>query len=431
MKRTFTTLGLALTSLLACCYYGTSEGFSRTSPTARINAGGPAPAETRVYRAPTSFCNQLEEPELPRSTVVDDAPLQVVLSDGRLTLDAQGAFAGRVLSALAGVGDESLFSMGRGAQVRIYAHVEDADRREVMRSVALSAGLVLVERNEVLEAIDPDEAVGRERRERARSICMGPTETRLIPTEHPLEVGRVVSEIMLSCRGRIVASPTRGAVMVTDLAVRVDRIEALILALERQQPGGGFARFQASEERRSSYGVPDHWLPACDLVGDSAPSVPPGTVNAEGHAVGSLLRAVAARSDSNVVVGCGGERAVFFNATPNQALSEVAGVVDLESLNEMTFTSAEIARAARLRRLSTQRERYEYEGRLYSTPFSVDLERVVGSLELAGLVAVALPSNSLLIVTGRVDDLELVTRIVEAWNEPDEPVDDTAPDLDE
>ncbi len=415
MNRRLTLFGPALLPLLACCYYGTGESSSTTS------VGRTPRGETELYRAPTEFCARLEAPRPSPPPVIDDSTLDVDMRDGRVTLDADGAVAGRVLAALGEAGGESLFSKGRGAHVRIYAHVKGADREELMRSIAMAAGLVLEERGGVLEAVDPDEAVSRERRERAGSICLGPVETRLIPTEHPRKVGRVVSQIMLSCRGRIVASPTRRAVMVTDISARLDRIEALIMTLTRPVSDDGISRFQASEERRFSFGVPDHWLPSCEIDGAPAPSLSREVVRADGHAAGSLLRAIARRAGTNVVVGCGGDSPVFFNATSGQALPEVARIVGLEPIDETTFTSSGLARAVRFRRLSTQRERYEYEGRLYSTPFSEDLERVIASHEEEGLVAVAYPPNSILAVAGRVDDLDLVDRIVEAWNEPDEP----------
>src|SRR4051812_16428133 len=117
---------LAIACVLAC----------RQPPPASIVTPPPAPAANRVLvlEAPKQAC--ADPPVLPPLIVEDTGALHTsVTTSGLVAFDSDGASAGRLLEQLARDAHRSAVIRGRGASVRIYAHVAGMPFDHALRAI--------------------------------------------------------------------------------------------------------------------------------------------------------------------------------------------------------------------------------------------------------------------------------------------------------
>jgi hypothetical protein len=385
-------------------------------------AAAPAPAAApgvEVHLPPADRC-ALAEPERrpPPQVAPDTAPLSVQVGPKGVSLEATGASAGRVLIGIAAATGQAMRVDGYGASVRIYAHVVDRPWEPLVDSIASAAGLeVRRAPGEDLVIVDPTEAVRLERSRRAGQIDLAPLETRVVPARHSAEAAPVLARLLLGCGGEIIAAPRSALIVLRDRGGNLDRMEALIQALERQPP----ARIEMDLDRPPGpirYGVPDATRPSCDAIAEvPAPPLPEGRLYAAGAAAGDVMRQIARAHGQDVVVGCGGDRPAFFWGAPGLDPGEVAPKIGLASIDQTTFTSAAVGQ--KLRWLSVIRRGGEgpYHLRGLLTPRAAELAAVAGRILSRSAAAVAYAPASLLLVGGSPADIDQTESLVKAWDE--------------
>jgi hypothetical protein len=408
---------LELAVLASAC---AASSLGRDDP--RLADGAASTSEVSTLTAPERFCRSRAQDDEVLGPEPDDATLTVAAVEAGLRVESRGARAGRLIVALGEAAGQAVLVRGRGAGVRIYAHVAGRPFDEVLSDVAGAAGMVVERRDAIVEVSDPDLWVRNERSRRAAQIALMPLETRVVGVESPQDAARVVAEILLSCRGRVTAAPERGVIVVTDIPPTLDRIEELLRVLEQPaavvQTPPDPRRVEGTDDRRGTYGVPDHWLPSCTFVPRAAASMlRDGQLLAEGQASGDLLLALAAREGQAVVVGCGGDLPAYVRPAEGAPLGDVAALLDLWPMSRNAYTSQEISLAFASQATRESGGDESREVLVFEVPLPEALAQLAPSVVGEDVAVAAYPPTSAIVIGGRARDLAMAERLVEVWRD--------------
>lgn len=376
----------------------------------------PAPA-AQVFTPPPERCRRDDPAPLPSPAGADAAPLDVRATPAGVSLEARGAAAGRVIVALAALAKRTARVHGSGAGVRIYAHVAAQPADTLIDAVARAASLVRWQgRDDVLAFVDPAEAVQLERDRRASQEDSAPIQTRIVPARHPAEAARVLAQLLLGCRGVVVAAPRSGQILLHESSARIARAEGLLLALDAA-PAAPIALDEDAPPGPVTRGVPEPVVPPCDAIAAAPPPLfPGGPLTADGAAAGDVLRHLARARGEDIVVGCGGDRPAFFHAAAPMPPRDVAPLLGLSPLDRMTYTSEAVAHALAYLSVVRGAPRERYLVRSFATPHAEDLAVAAATMLRPRAVTAAYPPASLLLVGGSAHDIAMVSRLVEAWD---------------
>ncbi len=354
----------------------------------------PAAVSIEVLRAPAEVCAVPEAPA-PAPVYADDGRLAVKVSAaGAVTLDSDGASAGRVLAAIEAARGRPVVVRGRGAGVRIWATVVDRRADDVVQWVADVADLVRDEDDGEVSYLDPVEAVARRRARVARMLELEAVAPRVIAARDPHELAPAIAELLSSCDGTVIAA---GEVLVVeDRRGAIEQIEALIAAAE----SGGELDLELRDDRRLTYGVPDLAAGPCAEIPAIVPDSP----------AGALVVALARARGEPVVVGCGGDAPASGALDPTRSVASGARQLGLEGAGA-AFASPETAQAALLRGIGIEEPAPRL--RLLPTDRPAEVAAVLDAI-LGG--AIALPTFGLVAVAGRADHLAFAARISNAMS---------------
>ena len=384
---------------------------------------GPLPMDEPLTMGPPQNHCAVEEPMAPppppphASEGASLAPLKVQVTAKGITVDAEGATAGRVLTEIAAATKHGIEVHDAGAGVPIYAHIRDQSWDALVRSVAQAAGLDVVEppddKSGKLTVLDGWTKRERDRRVRAAQISLTPVETRLIATKHAEAMAHVVAMTLLSCRGLVTAAPQRSVMVVRDYSSILDRIQDLAHALDASPAQN--VKFDVDAIRSVEIAPAAH-APLCTRTRqDAAPNLPAGpALSAQGNAAGDLLQRAAVLQDKDVVIGCGGDAPAYYAANGGAAtLADMAAAVGLVPLGGNVYGSSDLltARAAESLKPPTK-----HQLRSFVVADARELSAVTAEMIAHSSAAVAYEPESMLIILGSEAEMASVETLVKAWS---------------
>lgn len=301
---------------------------------------------------PTARCPQEEPLDVaappPITGAALAAPLTYKVTPAGITLDSEGASAGRVLSTIAAASKNGIEVHDVDASVPIYAHVHDQSFDSLVRSIAQAAGLEVVEApgswSGKLTVVDGH--AQRQRVARVAEFESAPLETRVIAVQHPEPVAHVLALTLLSCRGLVTAAPQRSLIVVQDVGSQLDRIEQLVRTLDTTA---------ARDIHFEVNGVPNALgaeAPLCMRAhAEPAPNLPPSTSStpvpaADGNAAGDVLLRASIAEGKDIIVGCGGDAPAYYAPSASGAkVADVAPAVGLVTLGGIVYGSIDLSLA--------------------------------------------------------------------------------------
>jgi len=286
-----------------------------------------------IFRSPPGKCavQDADAPARPPVPTRDDAPLTVRAGPRGVILASRGATAGRVLVEQGRVFKRGVRVEGLGASVRVWARIDGRPFDEVASAIARSAGLARYEADDPFDGyagadtltwLDPARAAALHHARALGELERTPLETRWIPSRTPRESARVLAATELSCFGHLVASPRTGVILATDFAGNLNHFETLLAALEHGEivdtEWGGGTPPDLPEEL------------SCDAIAPAVPpNLPAGATAATGAAAGDALLRIAIDAHADVIIGCGGDRAAFYQPPPSVTIETAARALGL------------------------------------------------------------------------------------------------------
>jgi hypothetical protein len=354
-----------------------------------------------------------------------------VRADGHgVSLEVRGARAGRVLVALGRAAGQRVRVEGLGANVRIWAHVHEDRWETIAKAVARAAGLAVeVDREAGFFFLDPLRAARERRRKFLQSVDLTPVETRLLASGHAREAADVLSQTVLSCRGRLVAAPARGILMASDHAGNLNELEALLKDLDRTTPLEPAPARPAVSAPRIDSAVRSGWTlepaparPAevvrCEHIEAIVPrNLAPGQSDADGVAAGDFVVELARTRGKQAIIGCGGDRAVFVHTDVHASIEDAANAAGLAPIDETTFASRDMLARSSLAQRQTASPNPPRELRLFDLPHADEAAVAIASMLAKGDVSVAYAPTSRVVVYARGASMDRVEDFAKAWRQ--------------
>jgi len=248
--------------------------------------------------APPEACPADEVPLEPAPVPATAAPVTVTPEGDRFGLETRGAPAGVVIAELSKAADKPIVALGVGATVPVYARVGGQPLDALLEQIGESVGLHRVDEGSTIVMTDPSEAVRLRRQRIGATAALHAVESRLLETKQADTIAPLVAWTTSSCRGDVIAVPSREWLVIRDDPDRLAAAEAWVAWADAEECAPIEASFEA--DRRVTWGVADATQPSC---GSLAPPT-----EATGTPVGALV--LDATADADVVVGCGSDRLV-------------------------------------------------------------------------------------------------------------------------
>ncbi len=254
----------------------------------------------RVHQPPAEVCPKSPVvPQAPAAAAWDatNAPVTVKTAADGWSLQAAGAPLGAVAAELARATGKPLWAGGQGANVPIWARLENQEIEAIVERLASATGTEAVEDGVGYLFVHPQQAVEMRRADRAMRMQLAPIEMRIIEAEQPAQVAPLLAWAALGCRGDLTSVPSRGWLIARETRQQMEDFDKLLdwaTSEEDAKLDGKFAL-----DRRITFGVADAHASTCQ------PVVPPDDVG--GRPVGEV---VVSSVTGDVVVGCGGDRRI-------------------------------------------------------------------------------------------------------------------------
>jgi hypothetical protein len=254
----------------------------------------------------------------------NDAKLEIKASPKGVALESEGANAGRVLAGLAAATKKAIRIPTSHAWVPIYASVKEKDAEALIAEVAESAGLVLELKDGELVGEDAGKKHMMEMGKKQHEHMSMPLDSRVIVAKHPTETARVIASTLLSCRGHVTAVPSKGWVVVTDVAAVGERAQAVVESLDATPAKPGHWEWEPMRHHHFM-GAMHMMMNRCMPHGPRAANATGNKTFADGNAAGDFLRTFAKAHKEDIVVGCGGDQPAFIVPKADEPVAKVAG----------------------------------------------------------------------------------------------------------
>jgi hypothetical protein len=254
----------------------------------------------------------------------NDAKLEIKAGPKGVALESEGANAGRVLAGLAAATKKAIHIPTSHAWVPIYASVKEKDAEALLNEVAESAGLVLELKDGELVGEDAGKKHMMEMGKKQHEHMSLPVDSRVIVAKHPTETARVIASTLLSCRGHVTAVPSKGWVVVTDVAAVGERAQAVVESLDTTPAKPGKWEWEPMRHHHFM-GFMHMMQDRCMPHGPRAANATGNKTFADGNAAGDFLRTFAKAHKEDIVVGCGGDQPAFFVPKADEPVANVAG----------------------------------------------------------------------------------------------------------
>ena len=340
-----------------------------------------------------------EDPDMLYEDLIDNVGEGA--EEGTIELEVHGAPAGAVLEEIGYEFDAIIVSAGHGAQVPIYAYIDD-DRtwRQAVEDIAAAAGMQVWEHQGALFVMDAELIARKQRAIAATRTPLPALGTRLHQSEHPHTIARAIASTVLDCRGKTITSPSSETIVIHATEAQHVTIEALLDALKNRKE----ISLEIDAERRTLYGVPQPHVPICDR-GDATFS--PYDAN-----IGDALIDFAIDSEVNAVIGCGASAKTFVSDPEEGSFDAMIATTELRAVRPGVFANAAIATAHKKGVVSPQKDTL----RTIITKNAGDAADVAAAFFGDDIELSSYPENDIVIARGDAARVKQAAEFIATWS---------------